>query len=272
MQKQNNEKRVVIYCRESRDDYGENYERIETQRDLLIKYCKSHGYTNIVDIIMDDDKSGTDFSRFDDIYFDQQSNSFVFTFDYKKFDGKAKEEMKQTKWSVYSKDKRIVYFAKAKAYEDVQPTEKLKALFETAGIDYKSGNSILDSIMAIGADLKDGAKPSKEIADFWDGLLYNFKLILQMRNSNARTGEDYIISPVMAEDGTFFDSREELKKGEKAKLPVDADANGAYHIALKGLSLINKINLAKDEELKKFDMKISNADWFKFAQEKDYAK
>ena len=67
MQKQNSEKRVVIYCRESRDDYGENYERIETQRDLLVKYCKSHGYTNIVDIIMDDDKSGTDFSRFDDI-------------------------------------------------------------------------------------------------------------------------------------------------------------------------------------------------------------
>ncbi len=67
MKKSNEEKRIVIYCRESRDDYGENYERIETQRDLLVKYCKSHGYTNIVDIIMDDDRSGTDFSRFDDI-------------------------------------------------------------------------------------------------------------------------------------------------------------------------------------------------------------
>ena len=67
MKKSNEEKRVVIYCRESRDDYGENYERIETQRDLLVKYCKGHGYTNIVDIIMDDDRSGTDFSRFDDI-------------------------------------------------------------------------------------------------------------------------------------------------------------------------------------------------------------
>ncbi|MBR2289674.1 MAG: recombinase family protein [Clostridia bacterium] len=67
MKKSNEEKRVVIYCRESRDDYGENYERIETQRDLLVKYCKEHGYTNIVEIIMDDDKSGTDFSRFDDI-------------------------------------------------------------------------------------------------------------------------------------------------------------------------------------------------------------
>ena len=67
MPKPNDEKRVVIYCRESRDDYGENYERIETQRDLLVKYCKCHGYNNIVDIIMDDDKSGTDFRRFDDI-------------------------------------------------------------------------------------------------------------------------------------------------------------------------------------------------------------
>ena len=67
MNKSKEEKRVIIYCRESRDDYGENYERIETQRDLLVKYCKSHGYTNIVDIIMDDDKRGTDFNRFDDI-------------------------------------------------------------------------------------------------------------------------------------------------------------------------------------------------------------
>lgn len=67
MKKSNEEKKTLIYCRESRDDYGENYERIETQRDLLIKYCKGHGYTNIIDIIMDDDKSGTDFSRFDDI-------------------------------------------------------------------------------------------------------------------------------------------------------------------------------------------------------------
>ena len=36
-----NEKRVIIYCRESRDDYGENFERIETQRDILINYCKN---------------------------------------------------------------------------------------------------------------------------------------------------------------------------------------------------------------------------------------
>ncbi len=212
------------------------------------------------------------FSKFDDIHFDDATGSFVFTFDYKNFDGKAKEEMKRTKWSVYSKDKRIVYLSKTKSYEDVQPTEKIKASLESVGIEYMSGNNLIDSIMVIGAELKDGAKPSKEIADFWDRLLYNFKLILQMRNSNAKTGEDYIISPVMADDGTFFDSREEFKKGENAKMPVDADANGAYHIALKGLSLLKRFDAASENELKKFDMKISNVDWFKFAQEKSYAE
>lgn len=65
--KSNLNKKVIIYCRESRDDYGENFERIETQRDLLLKFCYENGYKNIVDIIMDDDKSGTDFRRFDNI-------------------------------------------------------------------------------------------------------------------------------------------------------------------------------------------------------------
>jgi DNA invertase Pin-like site-specific DNA recombinase len=59
--------KILIYCRESVDNYGLNYERIETQRDMLIQFCKNNGYTNIVDIIMHNDVSGTDFSRFDDI-------------------------------------------------------------------------------------------------------------------------------------------------------------------------------------------------------------
>lgn len=59
--------RVLIYCRESRDDNMENYERIETQRDLLLGYCEKKGYTNIVAIVMHDNMTGTDFSRLDDI-------------------------------------------------------------------------------------------------------------------------------------------------------------------------------------------------------------
>lgn len=57
----------IIYCRESRDDYGVNYERIETQRDLCLRYCKDKGYYNIVDIIMQDDTTGTDFARYEEL-------------------------------------------------------------------------------------------------------------------------------------------------------------------------------------------------------------
>lgn len=56
-------KKVLVYCRESRDDYGEKYERIETQRDILLKFCERQGLNNIVKIIMDDNMSGTSFER-----------------------------------------------------------------------------------------------------------------------------------------------------------------------------------------------------------------
>lgn len=63
----NANKRVLIYCRESRDDYMLHYDRIETQRDLLIKFCERNGYTNIIDIVLHNDMTGTDFARFDEI-------------------------------------------------------------------------------------------------------------------------------------------------------------------------------------------------------------
>lgn len=58
---------TLIYCRESRDENNEHYERIETQRDILVEFCKRRGFVNVVDIILDDDCTGTDFRRFDPI-------------------------------------------------------------------------------------------------------------------------------------------------------------------------------------------------------------
>ncbi len=57
-------KRVVIYCRESRDERKENYERIETQRDILLDFCKKNSIGDVIKVIMDDDVSGTSFKRF----------------------------------------------------------------------------------------------------------------------------------------------------------------------------------------------------------------
>ncbi|MCF0242080.1 MAG: hypothetical protein HUK25_05540, partial [Treponema sp.] len=48
-----------------------------------------------------------------------------------------------------------------------------------------------------------------------------------------------------------------------------ADANGAYHIALKGLYLL-KNNFNNND--KGYLGNISNAEWFKFVQERNNAK
>lgn len=212
------------------------------------------------------------FSKFDEIRYDAETESFAFTFDYKNFDGKGKNEISATKWTVYSREKRIVYSPKSKSYSDVYPTDEFKKIFGQHRIDFESGNNLIDSIMEIGADLKQNEKPSKVVADFWDTMLKNFKFVLQMRNSNAASGEDYIISPVKNADGTFFDSRKEKELGDKAKLPIDADANGAYHIALKGLLLLKRFAKTDESNLKKADLRISEAEWFEFAQEKRYGK
>ena len=59
---------TLIYCRESRDENNQEYERIETQRDILVEFCKRKGLVNVVDIIMDDDCTGTSFQRFHTVF------------------------------------------------------------------------------------------------------------------------------------------------------------------------------------------------------------
>ncbi|MCF0242388.1 MAG: type V CRISPR-associated protein Cas12a/Cpf1, partial [Treponema sp.] len=198
------------------------------------------GFANLLDMknLTNVAKKREFFEKFDSICFDEKEKMFAFTFDYKNFGGKGAAEMKQTKWTVYANGDRLVYNSKTKSTEKIDLTESLVNLFNKNGINYDSGNNLLDSILEIGADLKQGEKPSKEIANFWDSLLYYFKITLQMRNSIPNTEEDYLISPVKAPDGKFFDSREQQKFEKDAKLPIDADANGAYHIALKGLYLL----------------------------------
>ena len=49
--------------RESRDDREENYETIETQRDLLIEYVKTNNLGDIKRIYIDDNVSWAGFER-----------------------------------------------------------------------------------------------------------------------------------------------------------------------------------------------------------------
>ena len=199
------------------------------------------------------------FEKFNGIRYDKKEDCFVFSIDYSKLSDNADYKKK---WDIYSRGERIVYSKKDNKTVTVNPTENLKSIFEKFGVQWSNEENFIDSLLSVQAE--------KQNASFFDELLRSFNISLQMRNSvpNSSSAEDdYLISPIKADDGTFFDSRNQLSLGKEAKLPIDADANGAYHIALKGLYLL-KNNFNRND--KGFIENISNADWFKFVQEKEY--
>lgn len=209
------------------------------------------GLTNV-------EKKKSFFEKFDAIHYNKKEDCFVFSIDYSKLGGNADY---QKKWEIYSRGERIVYSRKDNKISTVNPTENLKAVFEKFGVNWCDEENFMDSLLSVQAE--------KSNATFFDELLRSFNTVLQMRNSIPNSEVDYLVSPVKAADGTFFDSRKQLALGKNARLPIDADANGAYHIALKGLYLLkNNFNLND----KGFIENISNADWFKFAQKKEYLK
>ncbi len=201
------------------------------------------------------------FDQFDSIRYDSKEACFVFGFNYGKICDNA--DFKK-KWEVYTKGERLVYNKAKRMNISINPTEQLKNIFDEFNVNWNNEDNFIDSVQTIQAD--------KSNAKFFDTLLRMFNATLQMRNSKTNSSaseDDYLISPVKADDGTFFDSREELMKGKDAKLPIDSDANGAYHIALKGLYLLENDFNRNDKGV---IQNISNADWFKFVQEKNYEK
>ena len=198
------------------------------------------------------------FDKFEGIRYDSKEDCFVFSVDYSKLGNNANY---LKKWEIYTRGERIAYNRKENKTFTVNPTENLKKKFDEFGINWHNEENFIDSLQTVQAE--------KTNAPFFDELLRSFNSTLQMRNSIPNSEIDYLISPVKAEDGTFFDSREQLALGENAKLPIDADANGAYHIALKGLFLLQN-DFNRNE--KGVIQNISNADWFRFVQEKEYLK
>ena len=210
------------------------------------------GLTNV-------EKKKAFFEKFDAVRYDEKEECFVFSIDYSKLCDNADY---QKKWDIYTRGERLVYSKKENKTFSVKPTEKLKEIFDDKGINWKNEENFLDSILNVEAE--------KANAPFFDELLRSFNTSLQMRNSvpnSSNAEDDYLISPIKADDGTFFDTRDQVVLGKDAKLPIDADANGAYHIALKGLYLLTN-NFNQND--KGYIENISNADWFKFVQEKEY--
>ncbi len=139
-------------------------------------------------------------------------------------------------------------------YTAINVTEELKSLFSQYEIKYSDGELLTDAMLAID-DVK-----------FFKKLMWLIKLTLQMRYSNPNTADDYVLSPVVS-DGEQFDSRL-----SDSSMPLDADANGAYHIARKGHLLMERIASTEDELLAKVKLAVANNDWFVYVQRQSAAK
>lgn len=203
------------------------------------------------------------FSSFESINFLPKEDLFKFTLDFYKSSLRCQAELEKSKWDIYSYGKRIVRWKDKIGHftedKDYCPTLKLKNLFDEFQIQYQQGDELLDKL------IKNESLNEK----FWNRFFDIFKNILQMRNSitgSTDPKDDYLISPVKNANGSFFDSRDNVNG-----LPKDADANGAYHIALKGLMILQKNNLTKNDKDRKSVKTISNQDWFKFAQKDRFA-
>ena len=211
------------------------------------------GFVNLFDTRYDTrEKARLFFSKFQRISFNAEKDWFEFKFDYNDFTTKA--EGTRTEWTLCTYGERIRTFRnpqKNHQWDDerIVLTHEFRQLFERYDID-------------IQGNLKEAISTQSD-AQFFRELLGLMKLLLQMRNSITNSEEDYLLSPVADETGHFFDSREGFDT-----LPNNADANGAYNIARKGLWIIRKIQETTENE--KPSLAITNKEWLHFAQTKPY--
>jgi CRISPR-associated protein Cpf1 len=190
-------------------------------------------YTNI-------NNAKTLISKFDKIYFDTKNDYFRFEFDYKNFDNLRVDakELNRTQWSVCSHKATRAMSAQSNnkwSNQKVNVNEQLKQLFESQNINYTEGVCMKTAICQIGN------------AKFFEELLKYLSVLLALRHTwkeSDGTESDIIVSSVEETIGSnkFFVSK------DGNKLPANADANGAYNIARKGLWLLQQLDTISDEE------------------------
>ena len=209
------------------------------------------GFVNLFDTRYENiEKAKIFFRKFDSIHYNGTQDYFEFTFDYSNFTNKA--EGTKTNWTLCSNKTRIeTYRNPAKNSQwnnrEVILTYEFKQLFQQFGIKYESNEELRPSI----------DRQTEKV--FFERLLHLLKFTLQMRNSITGTETDYLISPVANSNGVFYDSRTVSNN-----FPQNADANGAYNIARKGLWIVEQIKTISD--LKKLKLTISNKQWLSFVQ------
>jgi len=207
------------------------------------------GFVNLLDTRYENmARAKAFFAKFKSIRYNATKEWFEFAFDYDDFTTKAAGT--KTRWTLCTYGSRIETRRDSQQNnhfisEEFHLTDRFKELFSQYDVNLK-GN-MMEQIC------------SQDDASFFKKLLHLLHLTLQMRNSQTGTDVDYLISPVMNDKGEFYDSR---NCGQS--LPVNADANGAYNIARKGLWIVEQIKHSDD--LSKPKLAVSNKEWMRYAQ------
>ena len=235
------------------------------------KVCPATGFVNrLYPKYQNIEQAAKFFNTFDAIRYNSQENYFEFIFRYSHF---AKEriikhiESMQDQWTVCTYGSRLRNTegeAGKWTTKKIDLAEEMKALFKDR-VEYQNGTDLRCLI----TDQED----TKGSTDFFKELFDLLRLTLQLRNSRVGTDNqtddtsDYILSCVKDGEGQFFDSRRASKY-----MPQNADANGAFHIGLKGLWLLRQIYEWQGgwEGKKLPNFAISNAEWYRFIQNHEY--
>ena len=221
------------------------------------KVCPSTGFINLIYPKYESvEKSKKYFNTFDKIYFDKKNDYFIFEYQDGKVNPKKSKES-NFKWKVCTHGEER-YKWNSKKMEKVNITRELKDLFGKYNIEYEKRENLKSEII------------KQEKKDFFYKLINLLKITLQLRHINPDSKDekeqDFILSPVADKNGQFFDSRKANKEE-----PQDADANGAYHIALKGLMTLK--NIVSDKDKNKWKIQpIKNKDWFEFIRKSKPSK
>ncbi len=196
------------------------------------------GFINMLYPKYENEKKAKEFmARFDGIRYNAAKGWFEFVADANRFTGDKAAKVTNGKWTICTRGDRWQYLPTQRKNEPVDVTQRLEKLLDDSGIAYGDGTDLRAVIAAV------------DSAAFFKELLWLLRLTLQMRYTDDK-GKDYLLSPVADANGRFFDSRQ-AKEDE----PKDPDANGAYHIALKGQLLVHKMKRGDK------DLRITGAEW-----------
>jgi CRISPR-associated protein Cpf1 len=215
------------------------------------KICPKTGFVNFLDLRYENlEKAKSLIENFNSIRFNNHENYFEFDLDYKKIPQTQNKECgEKTQWTVCTYgNERFIYNPKTRGYDTYNVTEKLAHLFKKHNISYEDGLDLREKILA----------STQDAVSFFKELLFLLRLTMSLRHVNEN--HDCILSPIKHPELGFFDSRD-VKDSTEAEEPRDADANGAYHIAMKGLQIFAEKISSENPKLS-----IKKEDWFRFIQ------